>query len=102
MASRLKLHEELKKILGKDSVYFQPPASVKLKYPCIIYKLTNADIDYADDLTYKYTRRYQVTLITKNPDDEVIDLIPRSLRYCVFSSTFVSDNLNHYVYNIYY
>ena len=102
MASRLKLHERLKEILGTKNVYFQPPASYKLNYPCILYKVTNADISYADDLTYRYTRRYQVTLITKDPDSELIDLIPRSLRHCIFANHYVSNNLNHYVYDLYF
>lgn len=102
MASRLKLHERLKEILGNDSVYFQPPASVKLSYPCIIYKLTNADIGYADNRTYMYSRRYQISLITKDPDSDLIDLIPRSLRHCTFTNYYVSDNLNHYIYDLYY
>lgn len=102
MASRLKLHEVLKEILGNENVYFQPPASVKLKYPCILYKVTNADIGYADDLTYRYTRRYQITLVGKDPDSELIDKIPKTLSQCTFTNHFVSDNLNHYVYNIYF
>lgn len=102
MASRLKLHERLKEILGNENVYFQPPASVKLNYPCIIYKLSNSDIGYADDSTYRYTRRYQITLITRDPDSELIDLIPCSLRHCTFTNYFVSDNLNHYIYDIYF
>lgn len=102
MASRLKLHEELKEILGDYDVYFQPPESVKLTYPCVIYKLTNADIGYADNMTYRYSRRYQITLITKDPDSDLIDKIPKSLRHCSFANYFVSNNLNHYIYDLYY
>lgn len=102
MASRLKLHERLKEILGDEKVYFQPPASVKLSYPCIVYKLTNADIGYANDSCYKYSRRYQITLITKTPDSDLIDLIPFSLTHCTFTNYFVSNNLNHYVYDLYF
>ena len=38
MASRLNLHNSLIEALGTKSVYFQPPESVKLVYPCIIYE----------------------------------------------------------------
>lgn len=102
MASRLKLHERLKEILGDEKVYFQPPASVKLNYPCIVYKLTNADIGYADNSSYRYSRRYQITLITKDPDSVLIDLIPLTFQHCAFTNYFVSDNLNHYIYDLYF
>ena len=39
----LNLHDEFIQILGTQNVYFQPPASTKLKYPCIIYKIASRD-----------------------------------------------------------
>ena len=37
MDRRLQLHEELCSVLGSRNVYFQPPETIKLTYPCIIY-----------------------------------------------------------------
>ena len=49
MASRLELHEEFCNILGSRSVYFQPPASIKLNYPCIVYSISSVNKQDAND-----------------------------------------------------
>ena len=41
MASRLNLQDKLEEVLGSKQVYFQPPESLKLKYPCIVYSRSN-------------------------------------------------------------
>lgn len=97
---RLKLHEELCEVLGSRKVYFQPPESVKLSYPCIIYQLSNANVLYADNKKYMKHDRYSVTLIDKDPDSSIRDGL-EELDYCSFERYFTSDNLNHYVYLVY-
>ena len=52
MRSRLDLHEKLVEILGSRNVYFQPPATVKMQYPCIIYKRNVMDAAYANNSKY--------------------------------------------------
>lgn len=101
MASRLNLQKELE-TLPVSKVYFQPPASIKLQYDCVVYALSGAEALHADNELYFYEREYQITLITKDPDSEVIDMIPKKFKKCEFIRHFVSDNLNHYVYNLYY
>lgn len=101
MASRLKLHEILCEILGSRNVYFQPPASVKLNFPCIIYERSNVNTLNADDTNYITKKQYTVTVIDKNPDSELPDKISE-LPYCSFERFFVSDNLNHDVFKIFY
>lgn len=101
-ASRLSLHTEITEGLNIKNAYFQPPATIKMKYPCMIYSLSNASILHADDVTYLYTRRYQLTYVTPNPDDSKIDEIPHYFKMCSFVRHFVSDNLNHYIYDLYY
>ena len=39
MAPRLDLQKLLVELLGSDNVYFQPPPSVQMNYPAIVYKL---------------------------------------------------------------
>ena len=106
MASRLSLHNDLIGIIGNSNVYFQPPETVKLKYPCFIYKLVGANVGAADNDIYTYIRRYQLTYVTKDPDCDLIDTIPKyfakKLKSCRMSTHFTSDNLNHYNYEIYY
>lgn len=102
MASRSDLNTKLKELLGNDHVYFQPPESVKLQYPCIVYRLDTGDTQYAADMPYTFARRYNLTFISKNPDSELIDKIAMSLPSIRLDRYFPSDNLNHYVYKLYW
>ena len=47
MASRLDLQTFLEEILESRNVYFQPPESVKMKYPAIVYALDDIENVYA-------------------------------------------------------
>lgn len=99
---RLKLHEELVSILGSRNVYFQPPESIKLKYPCIIYTRQRPDTIRADDKIYRDVIRYQVTFITKDPEDERVKQILYHFQMISESNNGVTDNLYHYYYDLYY
>lgn len=100
-AKRLELDEELRTLLGTRNVYFQPPESVKLKYPAIIYKRSIVRSEYADNGVYKTKRGYQIIAIDKDPDSALVDklaVFPCSRHI----SHYVSDNLNHDVFELYY
>lgn len=101
MASRLKLQTELEELLGSENVYFQPPSSVKMKYPAIKYSLSNIEIKHADDTSYNNKRVYELILIDSSPDSEFVDKLLQ-LPYCSFDRFYPSDNLNHYSFTLYY
>lgn len=101
MRPRTELHNLLVAILGSEEVYFQPPATVKLTYPCIIYKRNAADTKFANNKPYMHEKRYQVTVIDKDPDSPIPDKIA-ALPKCLFDRFFTADNLNHDVFNIYF
>lgn len=101
MDRRLELQKILTDILGTNHVYFQPPESVKLVYPCIVYQYETGDTQFADDLPYVFRRRYQVTVIDPDPDSEIPDKIAQLPR-CLNDRNFTTDNLNHYSFNLYY
>lgn len=101
MDRRKELQKILVDILGCNNVYFQPPESIKLRYPCIIYEHSNESSNFADDIPYNRTKMYDVTVIDKNPDSEIPDKIA-NLPMCAFNNSFKSDNLNHYVYRLYF
>lgn len=96
---RLELHNALVETVSSKHVYFQPPESVKLSYPCVVYKLDNKDTYYADDKPYADFWRYIVTYITKNPDDPVVEELAQ-LPASRFDRYFVADNLHHYSFVI--
>lgn len=101
MGQRLELQELLEQTLGSDKVYFQPPANVKLQYPCIVYQRDPAKTEFADNKPYRYTKRYQVTVIDRNPDSLIPDRVA-FLPMCTFDRFYAADNLNHDVFTIFF
>jgi len=59
------------------------------------------DIFHANNLPYKNCKRYQVTVVSKNPDDDLFDKIA-ALPMCDFNRFYTADSLNHEVYNLYF
>lgn len=100
-SNRLELHELLVEVLGSRNVYYQPPASVQMKYPAIVYKRNVIRNTFADDKVYKQDHLYQLTVIDPNPDSEIVERVSRLPR-CEQTNHFTSDNLNHDIYQIYY
>lgn len=101
MGQRIDLHNKLCEILGTRNVYFQPPETIKIQYPCIIYERSSDDVKFADNNPYATKRRYTVTVIDKDPDSELPDKIC-ALPLCRGSRMFTNDNLNHYIYDLYF
>ena len=99
--ARLDLQEFLETLKGDEHVYFQPPASVKMQYPAIVYNLANIVNIQANNRVYNQGIAYQLVYITKNPDDVMIKTLSK-LPYCKFDRFYTADNLNHYSYTIYY
>lgn len=96
------MHEELCEILGSRYVYFSPPESIKLTYPCIVYTLAGVNKQNANNSAYRSTRRYELTVIDKNPDSEIFNDILTHFSMCSFDRNFKSNNLNHNVLTLYY
>lgn len=101
MASRLNLQTMLEKLLGSRNVYFDPPPSVKMKYPAIRYTRSALKKVYANNTVYKTRNPYELTLIDENPDSPIFDLIV-ALPYCEHTRHYKADNLNHDVFTLYY
>lgn len=102
MDRRLELQEKLEGILGSRNVYFQPPASIKLIYPCVVYKIGTGDAKYADNKLYNYTYSYDVTFIYKKTSIDIVEQMLNEFQMCRLSAAYCSDNLNHYVFNLYF
>lgn len=99
---RVDLQRILENVVGVGhKVWFQAPTNTKLTYPCIMYTLSDKDVRKADNGMYKYMNQYECTYITRDPDDPVVDAL-LALEYCEFDRHYVSDNLNHYTFTIYY
>lgn len=101
MNKRLELHNKLVALLNSNNVYFQPPSTIKIQYPCIIYRRSSLDLKRANDLLYNKKTGYTITLIDSNPDNNINDKLIL-LPFCSFDRHYTADNLNHDVYTIYY
>jgi hypothetical protein len=101
MAQRLELQAVLTGILGSNQVYFQPPPTVQISYPCIVYRRDWEMILKADDNPYFHRRRYQITVIDLDPDS-IIPAKIAELPLCVYDRFYTADNLNHDVYKLFF
>lgn len=99
--TRLDFQTFLETLKGDRNVYFQPPPSVKMNYPAIVYNLADIENNHADNLSYIQNTSYTLTYITKDPDDVMIKTLLK-LPMCIFDRFYTADNLNHYIYTIFY
>lgn len=103
MASRLQLQDDLEALnIGKP--YFQPPSSVHLSYPCIIYEGARSDVTYASDRAYNIINQYTITYVARDPDEAQasIETIVRAFPMCSHDRSYVADNLHHEVFSLFY
>lgn len=111
---RLEFQTLLESILGSENVYYQRPSNVneilngrtskpvtRMNYPCILYNLDYLDIGYANNIPYIKQRRYSLTYISREPDDDMVHTIA-SIPMCRFDRFYTASELNHYVFRIYY
>ncbi len=101
MAGRIELQALLENILGSRNVYYQPPASIQMKYPAIVYSRHKIGNTHADNTVYRQTHSYEIIVIDKNPDSPIVDKISQ-LPLCSFNRHYVADNLNHDAFVLFY
>lgn len=98
---RTDLQAILQNIIGKGRIYFQPPSTVRMTYPCIVYERSRIDSDHADNNIYKTDNQYTVTVIYTDPESDLpfkVANIPTARH----STHFITDNLYHDVFTIYF
>ena len=95
------LHEELVSILGSKNVYFQPPESLKMSYPAIVYARNKIENEFANDSIYNQRRSYLITVIDSDPDSEIVNKVS-IMKTCKHDRHYKVDNLNHDIFTIYY
>lgn len=84
-----------------DHCYFQPPSDMQINYPCIIYNYTNDLDDFADNIHYRHSKRYTVTIIDEDPDSKIPSRM-KEIPYCTSDRNFAVNGLNHFVFTLYY
>lgn len=98
---RMKIQEMLKKHLGIKNLYFDPPRSIQMKFPCVVYDMENPVIQYADDRPYQFSYRWNITIIDRDGTKGEYYLRKMlELPYCSFDRKFVTDNLYHFIFTL--
>lgn len=101
------LHDLLCEVLGapfddgEDHCYYEPPASVQMKYPCIRYNHSEDFDIFADNRHYTHFKRYIITIIDPNPDSKIPERL-RELLYCSSDRNYDVDGLSHFVFTLFY
>jgi hypothetical protein len=72
-----------------------------MKYPAIVYAREATETTHADNAPYTHTRRYQVTVISRNPDTDIIEKVG-ALPMCSHTRFFARNGLNHDVFTLYF
>lgn len=94
--TREKLYYMLQEISGYENrVYFNPPESVKVTYPCIVYSLLDITQFHADNRPYFGYDSYQVTHIYASIGQHELTRRLLEQEGFSFSRSFRSDGLYH-------
>lgn len=97
---RVKVSQMLHSVLGSNNVYFDPPESIKMKYPAIVYKRAKTNTISAGNNKYLFNDRYDVTFIRKDADNDIVDAI-LALPYCEHMTSFKASDLYHDAFTLY-
>lgn len=100
MLNRLSLQEALEEIVGEGHVYFQPPPSILMKYPCVKYDIESVENRYGDNVKYLLFEKYSFTLMDYDANSQYLDAL-NSMPYCRFLRKYKADQLNHFVFECY-
>lgn len=101
MGTRIELQALLEELLGSRNVYYDPPASLIMNYPCIRYSRSGMQTNHADNNKYLKRNYYDLIVISKKSDPEVVDKI-LELPYSSLGRPYVAENLHHYPITLYY
>lgn len=98
---RLEFHQLLVDVLGSRNVYYQPPESIKIKYPAIVYSRDDIQNTFANNNVYAQNTAYNVMVIDPDPDSPIVTQVSK-LQTARFLRHFTSDNMNHDSFQIFY
>ena len=101
MDRRLELDAILRQFLGNNHTYFEPPASVRMKYPCVRYSRSKIDTRFADNSPYLKRKRYELILIYEDADSDLPDELSNYLTVS-HDRHYVAENLHHDVFTTYF
>ena len=101
MAKSDNLRALLETLVPSGNVYYQPPESLKLSCPCIIFGREALDTKFANDKPYSIYTKFKITVVDRDPDSPIV-LAVAALPSCKFSRRYTANNLYHDGFNIYF
>lgn len=101
MATRLELQTFLEGIQDGVAVYFQPPSNVSMVYPAIVYNRDIRAVSYADNGIHSQTHRYQITIIDRDPDSLLPDLVG-DMSFSTRIRHYTHEGLHHDIFYVYF
>lgn len=101
MKTAAEFQQFLTEKLGTGNVYFQPPPTVMMSYPAFKYNLSGIKTAHADNIHYLQKKQYTLTYISYDSDDPMVDTIS-GWQFCSFDRSYAANNLNYFVYTIFY
>lgn len=89
--------------LPESQVHFQPPTGMEMNFSqgVITYSRNREAKQFADNLPYRSAMGYTVTVIHKDPDNDIRVKVA-ALPYCSFDRWYANDGLNHDVFTLFF
>lgn len=87
---------------GVKNSYFEPPANIKMTYPCMVLKRGVMSSRHAGNRTYKVDDAWDITWIRLDPDDGMVHKFLDAYQMIRHARTYVADGLHHDQFKLYY
>ena len=97
---RLQLQQQLRTLANK--AWYQKPDNKDMTYPCFVYKAMEPAQVFANNKSYLTIPRYEILYISKTEDDGIWQRMIDTFGNIEIGKKYVSDNLYHYVFHLYY
>jgi hypothetical protein len=101
MGTRLEFQSVLEGLQVGLNVYFQPPSNISMNYPAIVYNRDYQRVEFADNTPYSRKRRYQITVIDRDPDSAIPDLVAE-MPLTTYVRHYTTEGLNHDIFYTYF
>ena len=97
-----KRETKIKSVLSSicSNLYFQPPTGTSMQFPCIVYSRQRIDQKKADNIKYKTDVLYEVIVIDRDPDSEIVQAVADLPTTC-HTNFYTKNNFNYDVFTMY-
>ena len=98
--SRTEFQAKLRTIAPK--AWYIRPSNNSMQYPCFVYKHVRPVVVRADNIGYNRTSGYEVIYISETENEGIIETMLTTFEHCSPGAPYISDDLFHYPFTIYF